>query len=57
MVEVPIRSDETASRKAPLLEVNGLTVAFPIEGRERRVVAGVSYSIPAGRTLGVVGES
>ena len=25
-----------------------LTVAFPIEGRERRVVAGVSYSLPAG---------
>src|SRR5260370_40567580 len=42
---------------APLLEVDELTVAFPIGGRERRVVAGVSYSIPAGRTLGVVGES
>ena len=39
-----------------VLAVTRLTVAFPIEGRERRVVAGVSYSIPAGRTLGVVGE-
>jgi oligopeptide/dipeptide ABC transporter ATP-binding protein len=56
-LEAPARSDETAAIKAPLLEVSGLTVAFPIEGRERRVVAGVSYSIPAGRTLGVVGES
>ena len=42
---------------APLLEVSDLTVAFPSGGGERRVVTGVSYSIPAGRTLGVVGES
>ncbi len=47
-LEAPARSDETAAIKAPLLEVGELTVAFPIEGRERRVVAGVSYSIPAG---------
>ena len=42
---------------APLLDVRDLAVAFTVDGRERRVVAGVSYSVPAGRTLGVVGES
>ncbi len=42
---------------APLLEVAGLEVAFDRPGGPRRVVAGVAYSIPPGRTLGVVGES
>jgi oligopeptide/dipeptide ABC transporter ATP-binding protein len=32
-------------------------VAFPRPGGLREVVAGISYAIPAGRTLGVVGES
>ena len=42
---------------APLLEVEGLDVAFDLPGGPRRVVAGISYDIPPGRTLGVVGES
>ena len=42
---------------APLLAVEGLSVAFPRQGSERRVVAGIDYRIDAGRTLGVVGES
>ena len=42
---------------APVLEVSGLHVAFDLPGGPRTVVAGVGYSIPAGRTLGVVGES
>ena len=42
---------------APLLEVAGLSVAFPRQGQQRRVVAGIDYRIDAGRTLGVVGES
>ena len=42
---------------APLLEVAGLEVAFDLPDGPRRVVAGVAYSIPPGRTLGVVGES
>ena len=42
---------------SPLLEVQGLEVAFDLPGGPRRVVAGVEYSIPPGRTLGVVGES
>jgi oligopeptide/dipeptide ABC transporter ATP-binding protein len=42
---------------APLVEVRDLRVAFPRPGGPREVVAGINYSIPAGRTLGVVGES
>jgi oligopeptide/dipeptide ABC transporter ATP-binding protein len=42
---------------APLLEVTDLRVAFPRPGGMRQVVAGISYQIVAGRTLGVVGES
>ena len=37
-----------------LVEVDHLRVAF---GPTKEVVAGISYAIPAGRTLGVVGES
>ncbi len=41
-----------------LLTVTDLRVAFPRgKGLRREVVAGVDYSIEAGRTLGVVGES
>ncbi len=40
-----------------LLEVAGLSVSFPRTGGRRRVVAGISFSLDAGRTLGVVGES
>jgi oligopeptide/dipeptide ABC transporter ATP-binding protein len=40
-----------------LLEVSDLSVSFPRLGGRRRVVAGISYSLAAGRTLGVVGES
>jgi oligopeptide/dipeptide ABC transporter ATP-binding protein len=40
-----------------LLEVRGLSVAFPSGGGPRQVVAGIDYDIPAGSTLGVVGES
>lgn len=40
-----------------LLEINDLRVHFPTEGHVIRAVDGVSYSIEAGKTLGVVGES
>jgi oligopeptide/dipeptide ABC transporter ATP-binding protein len=40
-----------------VLAVDGLTVGFPVAGGIRQVVAGVDFSVPAGRTLGVVGES
>lgn len=40
-----------------LLEVSDLHVAFPRDGGMRPVVAGISYAMAAGHTLGVVGES
>jgi oligopeptide/dipeptide ABC transporter ATP-binding protein len=40
-----------------VLNVAGLTVGFPVAGGTRQVVAGIGYSVAAGRTLGVVGES
>ncbi len=42
---------------APLLEVNGLRIAFPAREGPRDVVAGIGYALAPGRTLGVVGES
>lgn len=44
--------------KSPLIQVRDLTVSFPGEGGARSaVVTGLNYSIDAGETLGVVGES
>ena len=43
--------------KLPLLEIKNLQVAFDTEAGELRAVDGVSLSVGAGRTLGVVGES
>ncbi len=40
-----------------LLAVNDLRTSFAIEGGEFPAVDGVSFSIEAGRTLGIVGES
>ena len=49
------------SEQAPLLEVSGLTKAFPMRvGRHKRkvpVVEGVSFSVRAGESVGLVGES
>jgi peptide/nickel transport system ATP-binding protein len=41
----------------PLLEVDTLTTAFPIEGRWVAAVNGVSFALEAGETLALVGES
>jgi len=62
----PARGEAVLSREAhaPLLEVDGLRVHFPIRrGLLKRTVGhvravdGVSLAIPAGRTLALVGES
>ncbi len=42
---------------AEVLAVDSLSVSFPVRGGERQVVAGIGFAVPAGRTLGVVGES
>jgi peptide/nickel transport system ATP-binding protein len=42
---------------APLLVVRDLSVSFETERGVLNAVRGISYEIPAGKTLGVVGES
>jgi glutathione transport system ATP-binding protein len=63
-IAVPAAVHDTVSRKAPLLEVEGLTTRFTVErtvfGRPlRRVhaVEGVDFSLWPGETLALVGES
>jgi oligopeptide/dipeptide ABC transporter ATP-binding protein len=41
----------------PLLQVEGLTTAFPVDGRLVPAVTDVSFEIRRGETLGLVGES
>jgi peptide/nickel transport system ATP-binding protein len=41
----------------PVLDVAGLTLDFRQDGRDLRVLDGVSFSVHAGRTLAIVGES
>jgi len=40
-----------------LLEVEDLRVAFAVGGREIRAVDGVTYTVEAGQTLAIIGES
>ena len=41
----------------PLLKISGLTTVFPTDDGLVRAVNDVSFAIPRGRTLGLVGES
>lgn len=51
LMTVPVQPD-------PILEVNDLVVSYPVAGHgEFRAVAGTSFSINRGETLGLVGES
>jgi len=50
----PAGSGETV---APLLELRGLRTYFAVDDGEFRAVDGVSFTLRAGRTLGIVGES
>lgn len=43
--------------QAPLLEIEGLCVEYDVDGSSLKAVDGVSLTLRAGRTLGVVGES
>jgi oligopeptide/dipeptide ABC transporter ATP-binding protein len=42
---------------APVLEVRDLSVRFRPRGRVVHAVSGLSYSVPAGRTVAIIGES
>lgn len=45
------------SSRSALLDVTGLSVAFPVGGRPREVVSSVSFALRAGEVVGLVGTS
>ncbi len=53
----PAASAAVTQAAEPLIEITNLCVQFPVEEGIVRAVDGVSFTIPAGKTLGVVGES
>ena len=48
---------QQAMAEEPLLKVENLAVSFTTEGGSFRVVDDVSFTLAAGQTLGLVGES
>jgi peptide/nickel transport system ATP-binding protein len=53
----PIDMTETATNKAPLLEVRGLGVEFQTRGGTAHVLEDIHLQLRRGETLGLVGES
>jgi peptide/nickel transport system ATP-binding protein len=51
------RDSMISAAPAPLLEVSGLTVRFPTYNGLVQAVTDLSYTVEAGKTLGIVGES
>src|SRR6202045_3307569 len=51
------RRPDASRAMSALLEVRALKTFFQVEGGEFPAVDGISFSIDAGRTLGIVGES
>lgn len=56
-VSTPESTPDSATASAALLSVRGLTVTFERHGREVTVASNVDFSIEAGETVGLVGES
>jgi oligopeptide/dipeptide ABC transporter ATP-binding protein len=61
-VRTPRAASGTGAATAPraaaaLLELEDLVVELPVEGRHRRVLWDISFSIRAGEAVGLVGES
>ncbi len=48
---------ETGNTDSPLVRIRGLRTTFHLEEGESRAVRGVDLDIPAGETVGLVGES
>src|SRR5262249_47792859 len=49
--------ETTAPQTAPLLDVRDLSVQFPIHGGNVEAVSGVSFTLPRGRVVCLLGES
>jgi len=56
-VSAPISGTVGLSGGPWMVEVRGLTVAFPAQGGAIRPVRGVTFGVAGARTLGIVGES
>ena len=52
-----VRTEDRAEAGEPLLSIEDLSVEIRLEGSRVHALDGVSLEVPAGQTLGVVGES